>query len=523
MEPTTTTTNPVTTFVNMGDIVEAVNSSPKCLKFDEMLKPSQDIRSYFEGFNADISDIGDNALSPSSNLELLDEVFSSKSERRKSFQVTENCNTLDYTISNCLNVVQDVSNKAVNQGLDTICINQNDDHGNNAQVVRTSISAEYQQVIKGLTDEILSLQKIISVLNYDLNAKHDDSKKESADICELSSNGLILLELALQKLDNFKKDMSNIITELYSLIEVVRSKSKLGYREKLAIKDRNITGTKLTWSQQINKSESRLLPSQKRVVKIYADSHGRGLSELMMNMIPLHYTIQGIVKPNAPTSEICHTIKYDRSIKDGNCIIIMTGTNDFDSASSQDIIQVLEDILCHLKTQNVILVDIPHRHDLKFKGHTNLKIFDANKKIEDLSSKYKCHLVKIGRGNLHRNGHTKHGLHFSRFGKNELARKLFAAIKLCMSNLPSNSDNLQTASSVHHGLAKKQVPTYNRLTTSTTAADTSTQSARNETPPINRITDPQLVASVEVLSKRYCAPTFLDKWLTKNKSTDFLE
>ena len=75
---------------------------------------------------------------------------------------------------------------------------------------------------------------------------------------------------------------------------------------------------------------------------------------------------------------------------------------------------------------NIILLEIPHTHDLHHKDMTNICIQSVNTKLKSILSRFKH--VTILDMNITRNYFTKQGLHLNKLGKEWLARKISSQI-----------------------------------------------------------------------------------------------
>ena len=70
----------------------------------------------------------------------------------------------------------------------------------------------------------------------------------------------------------------------------------------------------------------------------------------------------------------------------------------------------------------IIIMNIPHRHDLHKYSKTNLAIKKFNTKLNNIMQRFR-HVTLIDMG-LHREYYTKHGMHLNNKGKDEIARKM---------------------------------------------------------------------------------------------------
>jgi hypothetical protein len=111
-------------------------------------------------------------------------------------------------------------------------------------------------------------------------------------------------------------------------------------------------------------------------------------------------------------------------------IVINGGTNDIDKPHSKDIdvlTQMVHFIQKYNKT-NIIIIDIPYRHDLRKADKTNLRIQSYNSKLKNITKIFQhVSLIEVSSDWRH---FTKHGLHLNRDGKEWLAKKITRQIEL---------------------------------------------------------------------------------------------
>lgn len=100
----------------------------------------------------------------------------------------------------------------------------------------------------------------------------------------------------------------------------------------------------------------------------------------------------------------------------------MGGTNDISAKEENeemDIISVLRGLLVSLSNPNIIVIDIPFRHDLPINCSENKSINLINKRITVLCEHFKnVHLITASK--MNKNFFTRHGLHLNNTGKARL-------------------------------------------------------------------------------------------------------
>jgi len=109
-------------------------------------------------------------------------------------------------------------------------------------------------------------------------------------------------------------------------------------------------------------------------------------------------------------------------------IVVNGGTNDIDSKRNQT-----HKVLAHMAQfiqenvySNIIIVNIPPRHDTGSNSITNLEIHAVNRKLNKIVKAYNN--VTIVDSNLHRKCFTRHGLHLNKYGKEWLSKQIATQI-----------------------------------------------------------------------------------------------
>ena len=96
-------------------------------------------------------------------------------------------------------------------------------------------------------------------------------------------------------------------------------------------------------------------------------------------------------------------------------ICICGGANDFNSdMEGPNVSNILEFIQSNKHT-NVVFTNVPLRYDLSYYSQINEKIRSYNRRTGEIIQEYeRMTLMEL---DTERKNHTRHGLHFNRFGK----------------------------------------------------------------------------------------------------------
>jgi hypothetical protein len=178
-------------------------------------------------------------------------------------------------------------------------------------------------------------------------------------------------------------------------------------------------------------------------LEVIADSHGRGLSELLS--LKACYPTTGLVKPGARSSEIFNTKLFDSKI-----YIILAGANDVYHNETTKFLSGLKNFLASHTKVKTILCTMPYRYDLPSWSHINKEIKDANSKILEL-----CHpfgnVKVVDIGGLGRRFHTYHGLHLNVFGKSHLCERILYQVNNFGIPIEQNKRNTTVLSDINSG------------------------------------------------------------------------
>lgn len=155
-------------------------------------------------------------------------------------------------------------------------------------------------------------------------------------------------------------------------------------------------------------------------IKIFADSHGRGLSSLFHSTkLKTQFNIEGTVKPGFTFEGVVPSTAECSSLTSEDFVVLIGGSNDVSRNETENATKTLKDTLSSMKHTNVIVVDIPHRHDLADFSCVNKEIQKANSDYSDICKLF-TNVSLIKTSNCSRFYHTKHGQHFNVSGKKVL-------------------------------------------------------------------------------------------------------
>lgn len=163
-------------------------------------------------------------------------------------------------------------------------------------------------------------------------------------------------------------------------------------------------------------------------IRLFADSHLRNCALKLKGELD-ELDIKGTIKPNAPLNIVTKDILEECSDANKNdFIVIMGGTNDIAKNESNEVVSALKSSLINLMNTNVIVIDVPFRHDLPVFSCVNKAVVDTNIKIKNICKHFKnVHLLEASK--IDRTFHTRHGLHLNNKGKDTLCKDICNIIK----------------------------------------------------------------------------------------------
>ena len=159
-------------------------------------------------------------------------------------------------------------------------------------------------------------------------------------------------------------------------------------------------------------------------VLLYADSHGRGLAERIQAEVEMN--VIGTVKPGAPTEEVVKNVDCDLNKND--CVVLISGSNDVSKNESKKFLTNLKSRLSQLTSTNVVVTNLPMRHDLPHFSIVNKEIQSANMQVGKLCKRFQ-NVSVVDVSIFQRHLHTRHGLHLNLQGKDLLACTITKIIK----------------------------------------------------------------------------------------------
>ena len=128
---------------------------------------------------------------------------------------------------------------------------------------------------------------------------------------------------------------------------------------------------------------------KKHRIIIIGDSHARGSASNMKHNLDDDFELTGSVKPGATTDSLISSITEDtKHLTDDGLLVFWGGTNDVSRNNSQKGFKSLTNFVEVHSHTNIILVCVPHRHDLPERSCVNREVKTFNRKLVKLMKPY---------------------------------------------------------------------------------------------------------------------------------------
>jgi hypothetical protein len=163
-----------------------------------------------------------------------------------------------------------------------------------------------------------------------------------------------------------------------------------------------------------NTSGTNLLSKHK--VILIGDSHIRGYAENITSVLSKKLEIFSLVKPGANSDELKVSAKNEiKDLTHTDLVIICYGSNDYERNEFPRTLTNISNFLQENNHTNILVMNVPFRHDLLNGNSVNYSIISLNRKIKRVTKAFQ-HSRFI---NIDNNRHlfTNHGLHRNKLGK----------------------------------------------------------------------------------------------------------
>jgi hypothetical protein len=120
-------------------------------------------------------------------------------------------------------------------------------------------------------------------------------------------------------------------------------------------------------------------------VEIIGDSHLKGSAVKINQYLNTKFKVCSLTKPGANINQlVCSQENYLKCLGKSDVIVFTGGSNDIDKPNVKDngILISMVHFIQKYNNTNIVIVNIPHRHDLTNRAKTNLCIQAYNSKLK---------------------------------------------------------------------------------------------------------------------------------------------
>ena len=126
----------------------------------------------------------------------------------------------------------------------------------------------------------------------------------------------------------------------------------------------------------------RYTANKRHKIDCIGDSHTKGFTSILTNLMGSNLDIYGIVFPGSHSSQLLETAKQEiKTLSSDDVLVICTGTNVLPTNKSTLAFQNISKLVASNNHTQIILINVPHRYDT---SNTNYTIGKFNKKLEKL-------------------------------------------------------------------------------------------------------------------------------------------
>jgi hypothetical protein len=137
---------------------------------------------------------------------------------------------------------------------------------------------------------------------------------------------------------------------------------------------------KLTSSEKANTNTAA--QNKMHSVVIIGDSHARGCTTKVKGNLNDNFVVNGFVKPDACIDMVTSTINgNNEQLTKRDAVVFWGGTNDIGKDNSQNGLRHLVNFVKNNSHTNIIVINVPHRHDLVNWSCVNREVRMFNRKL----------------------------------------------------------------------------------------------------------------------------------------------
>jgi len=352
--------------------------------------------------------------------------------------------------------------------------------------------SNYEDKLKEVNDELKSAEMIIQILQTELQstrAMDTACKTNQIDISEQGKNQTAETVNWISAKANLKKQKmndrsnknnitssnypiltSNRFTILHNLNEYDGERNGHQTQEEQVCIYGTHKSTRRRTSGQIiptivngiaqHTGKRKLFASKNKTRKheifILGDSHAKGCAAEVKHYLSNDFKVHGTTIPGAGMENIKAAADAKvNQLTNKDVMVLWGGSNDVARNNSTEGLKMISKLLTETKHTNVIVINVPHRHDLVPNSCVNIEVEVFNRRLYKDAERFKE--VQIIEAVKERIYYTRHGQHLNSAGKDFMAKRITTMIEhlLNEAKVPTSDErhrNIEANSPNHQAL-----------------------------------------------------------------------
>jgi lysophospholipase L1-like esterase len=188
-----------------------------------------------------------------------------------------------------------------------------------------------------------------------------------------------------------------------------------------------LTSMDISTKDNYHEPKSSSQQNREHNIIIIGNSHARGAASNVKHNLNDNYRSSGFVRPGANIDRLISSMTENiKHLMSNDIIVFWRGTNDVSKNNSQDALKHITNIVKVNSRTNIILMCVPHRHDLPEWSCVNSEVKAFNRKLVKLMKPYKH--VTVVKVDPDRKFFTRQGLHMNNLGTEKIAFKIASVV-----------------------------------------------------------------------------------------------
>jgi hypothetical protein len=172
---------------------------------------------------------------------------------------------------------------------------------------------------------------------------------------------------------------------------------------------------------------------RKHEILILGDSHARGCAAEVKHYLSNEFEVHGTTISGAEMEVIkASADKKVHQLTNKDVMVLWGGSNDVARNNSTEGLKMISKLITETKHTNVILLTVPHRHDLVPNSCVNIEVEVFNRRLYKDAERFKE--VQIMEVVNERSYYTRHGQHLNLAGKDYMAKRITTMIEHILNN-----------------------------------------------------------------------------------------